>query len=209
MKTLINLVSGVVVGAVFGLWLGYGPMPPPHLPAVREAALKEQKNAHPGTTGPQPPALPTRSLPLRVSVSEILHTGEAREAGADDAIQGNLPKNLRFRWMEDPASGLAPAFLWERNGEYRLGAERIAPQDGDIRRAYAFEAPAVLPDQYEGRLIFHRKLLNRLLEWSHSLPVEPGPEALVVSVEKVDASTVRLHLPAHSGQPSTYLTVTL
>lgn len=210
MRFLLRFASGLGIGLIIGLWLPLL-MPmlgmPPQTPPAEEAPAKSNE-ASPtkGETQQAPP----RKVKASVTVAETLHTGDPRDTSDEpEAISGQLPRNLRFTWKDDPASGLAPAFLWIKDGSYLLGTERIAPQDGNIRRAYAFDAPAVLPDQFDGRLIFHRKLLQRLLNWSADLPEDHAKQALVVGVERIDPKTVRLLLPAISEMPATQLTVTL
>jgi hypothetical protein len=210
MNTLLRFVAGTLTGIVLAVWIPQLVGLPP-LPILPEKSPGEAQSAE-GQAEPvvQPASHQPKVMPLKVTVSETLHTGNPTESGqAMPEIKGTLPKNLRFRWLDDPASGLAPAFLWQKGDSFLLGTQRIAPQDGDIRAAYAFEAPAVLPDQYGGRLIFHKRVLARLLEWAESLGEVPENRPMVVVVRRTSLDSVALTLPATSSSPETHLQVKL
>ena len=221
MNPVLQLTAGILLGVSLGLWAPF--LLSPQAAAVRaveaEASAPDNEHGKPDSDsadGKQDAAevvlaaAPEPVVHARTVVAETLRTGDPRRNGREPIqIEGDLPQNLRFAWNDDPASGLSPAFLWEKApGQWYLGTRRIPRQDGDILHAYAFDAPAVVPDHYEGRLIFHRKVLGRLLEWSASLPPE-NQDSLLVRVERADAQTVRIRLPAVATVPETELTITL
>ena len=116
MSALLRFVAGSLTGAVLYVWVP-SVLQPAGLPmqGLRpEEPVESTERAAPEPAKAKDLATP-KVMPLKVSISEVLHTGDPTQGGVGlPEIKGNLPKNLRFRWVDDPASGLAPAFLWQR-----------------------------------------------------------------------------------------------